>query len=106
MTVLGFAGLAVAGLLLGWALGGSRPSPMIAPLAFLLPAAPAVCVFTTSGAQQVLGGSGLALAFGALVAMVLRLDREAADDDVRVRWQEFEWQFRRYVEAAADHPGA
>lgn len=101
----GVTGLALAVLLLGWAISGPRPAPIIAPAAFLLPIAPALCLTTTNGPQQVVGASGLALAFSALVAVVLRLDREVGADEVDVRWQEFERAFRWHVDGSADGPG-
>ncbi len=103
-AVVGVTGLALAVVLLGWAIGGPRPAPIIAPVAFVLPIAPALCLTMTSGAQQVVGASGLALAFSALVAVVLRLDREEGQDEVHSRWQEFERAFRRHVDGSADRP--
>ncbi len=57
------------------------------------------------GPRQVAGASGLALAFSAPVAVVVRLDREAGADEVDVRWRAFERTFRRHVGGSADGPG-
>jgi hypothetical protein len=75
------------------AVGVRRPSSLLAPVAFGLPIVLLAGMVTASDT----------LASGVL-SVAARLDRDAREEAVRVRWRQFGRAFRRYVAETSDRP--
>lgn len=96
--ILPVAGCAIAAIIVAFALRVRMRTVLMAPLAYVVQVALAVCAATAHDPlTQGLAATGLLASLAALMVIVLVGERAARESEIEARWRQFERAFRRHV---------